>query len=108
MFRLNNQPLYPVWRLICERYRKERFNLQTTLFKEHEIEVQELWGQFLYWELFPHLLREDEFVRNVLRATDLIPCRMKHKSVSALIQHLEEMSLPFGPSMWDSSEIANE
>ena len=101
-------PLYPAWRVTCDRYRRERFNLQPSLFKEHGDEARELWGQFLYWELFPHLLREDEFVRNVLRATGLLPCRTQQQAASALSHHLEEMSLPFGRPIWDPADIENE
>ena len=89
-------PLYGAWEVICTRYRQERFDQQSSLFKDHKAESLELWGQFLHWELFPHLLQENEFVRNVLRAVGLLPCGSKHEAASALSHHLSEMSLPFG------------
>jgi hypothetical protein len=98
-------PLYPAWEVICERYRQERFDLQASLFKDHRVESLERWGQYLHWELFPHLLRENEFVRNVLRAAELLPCRSRDQAASALSHHLKEMSLPSGRPLWDPAEI---
>jgi hypothetical protein len=97
--------LFPAWEVICERYRRERFDQQPSLFKDHRVESLERWGQFLHWELFPHLLRENEFVRNVLRATGLLPCRSQQQATSALCGHIREMSLPFGRPPWDPAEI---
>ncbi len=98
-------PLFPAWDLICERYRRERFDPQATLFKEHGADVLERWGQFLHWELFPSLLRENEFVRNILRASGLLPCHSKDGSISAICHHITEMSLPSDRPPWDNAEI---
>ena len=97
--------LFPAWEVICARYRQERFDQQASLFKDHRVESLERWGQFLHWELFPHLLRENEFVRNVLRAAGLLPCGSKDQAASALSHHLKEMSLPSGRPLWDPAEI---
>ncbi|HLJ48970.1 MAG TPA: hypothetical protein VKU01_23300 [Bryobacteraceae bacterium] len=98
-------PLFPIWDLICERYRKERFDAQASLFKEHSQDVLERWGQFLHWELSPLFLRENEFVRNVLRAVDLLPCRSREQVVSAMYQYISDMSLPYQRPPWDSADI---
>ena len=98
-------PLFPAWEVICERYLKERFDQQPSLFKDHRVESLEHWGQFLHWELFPHLLRENEFVRNLLRATPLLPCHSHQQAACALSDHIREMSLPFGRPPWDPAEI---
>ena len=39
------------------------------------------WRGFLSEELFPHLLHQDDFVRNVLRTVGLAPCKSKQNSV---------------------------
>jgi hypothetical protein len=98
-------PLYPIWDLICERYRRERFDAQESLFREHSQDVLVRWGQFLHWELFPLFLRENEFVRNVLRAVGLLPCRSREQVVSAMYQYVSDMGLPYQRPPWDSSDI---
>ena len=90
----NLRPLFPAWNLICERYRNERYVPQLGLFREHKDEVLEDWGQFVYWELFPALVRENEFVRNVLRAIELLPCHSPDKAAAALVLYISEMELP--------------
>jgi hypothetical protein len=102
---LDLTPLCPIWNLICERYRNERFDPQESLFKEHSQDVLERWGQFLHWELFPLFLRENEFVRNVLRAVGLLPCRSREQVVSTMCQYVSDMSLPYHRPPWDSADI---
>lgn len=98
-------PLLPAWEVICKRYRDERFDPQTSLFKDHHAESIELWGRFLYQELFPDLVQENEFVRNVLRAVQLLPCQSPPEAASALSHYLKEMSLPFRQPPWDGVDI---
>ena len=97
--------LFPMWKELCNRYRAERFDAQAGLFKEHDSESLDKWGQFLYWHLFPELTRDDEFVRNVLRVTGLLPCRSKAQSADALTSRMREMALPFHKPAWESWEI---
>jgi hypothetical protein len=98
-------PLFPAWNVICERYRGERFNPQATLFKEHGANELERWGQYLHWHLFPTLLRENEFVRNVLRVTGLLPCNSVNDSAFTLCHHVREMHLPNERPVTDHGEI---
>lgn len=97
-------PLLPAWRLVCERYRDDRYDPQENLFQPHEAEVLERWGQFVYWSLLPSLLREDEFVRNVLRALELLPSRSPTQAADAVFHHIAEMNLPCGTGAWDYPE----
>jgi hypothetical protein len=97
-------PLLPAWHLICKRYREERFDAQAKLFQDQSTEALEGWGQFIQWELFPSLLREDEFVRNVLRVSLLLPCDSTAEAASAILHHVREMNLPYGEPAWDSTE----
>jgi hypothetical protein len=94
-------PLYPAWEAICKRYLRERFDEQAGLFQDHRAESIERWGQFIYWELFPVVLLDDEFVRNVLRAAGLLPCTSKYRAAAALSNHLQEMNLPFSRPIWE-------
>lgn len=102
---LDLTPLLPVWQLICERFRHERFDPQMPLFGHHNEEIVERWSQFLYGELFPILLREDECVRNVLRALELLPNQAPATAVAALCRHISEMNLSYGTPVWDSEEM---
>lgn len=99
------QPLVPAWDRICERYRNERYDPQVGLFRGHENEVLERWGQFVYGELFPALVREHEFVRNVLRAVELLPCHSPGKAAAALVHCISEMYLPNGIPISDPEDI---
>lgn len=96
--------LYPAWEMLSRRYRSELFDPQPGLFLDHGVESRRRWGVFLYEELFPHLLHENEFVRNTLRTVGLVPCKSKQKASSALCQYLEEMGLPFSATSWDWSD----
>jgi len=97
-------PLLPVWRLICERYRDDLYDPQASLFEDHRHEILERWRKFVHWELFPALLREDEFVRNVLRAVELLPSHSPAKAIDALLHHIAEIDLPCGVPPWDYPE----
>lgn len=99
------EPLCGVWEIICERYMREQFDPQSSVFKDHRTELLEKWVQLLHWKLFPHLLRENEFVRNVLRATGLLPCRSREGVEEALASHVREMALPFNPPALEAWEI---
>lgn len=95
------EPLQPAWEVICTRYRQEKFDLNPNFFTDHREDSLNRWRQFRYWELFPALVSDNECVRNVLRATGLLPTRSVDNASpiaagSALAHYLEEMSLPFG------------
>lgn len=98
-------PLLTVWDAVCERYRDERFDAQESLFEAHDAEVRREWSEFVHWKLFPRLLREDEFVRNVLRALRLLPCRDIADVVTALRCHVFEMTLPDDDPPRDFADI---
>jgi len=97
-------PLLPAWEVICERYRQERLEFQGQLFQDHASYVLERWSQFLYWELLPALLEDDEFVRNVLRVSMLLPCHSTEGAAAAICHQLSELHLPYGTPAWDSPE----
>ncbi|HEV3276301.1 MAG TPA: hypothetical protein VG860_05750 [Terriglobia bacterium] len=103
--RIDLTPLLPAWGLICQRYRQERFDAQGKLFEDQSRHALERWSHYLHWELFPSLVREDEFVRNVLRVSLLLPCRSTMDAASALCHQIAEMNLPYGTPMWDEADI---
>src|SRR5688572_7893313 len=61
-------PLLGAWSVICERYLRERFDPQPALLPDVMSDEPGRWSRFVHHELFPSLVRDDELVRNVLRA----------------------------------------
>lgn len=86
-------PLLPVWGTISRRYREELYDAQASLLEPHREEVPRRWWAYVHRELFPSLLRDDEFVRNVLRAIGLLPCRSRSDAIASLVLYVAEMSL---------------
>lgn len=97
-------PLFRFWHAVCDRYRSDRYDPQQGLFQDHEAAVVEQWGHFIYHELFPALYQEDEGVRNVLRAVELLPSRSASGAAEALVRYAEDMALPGDTPPWDPSE----
>lgn len=98
-------PLMHAWRCLCKRYRSEKYDPQQHLFCNNETELEEMWGKFVYHELVPQLLREDELIRNVLRAVGGLPCTSPDKAADAVYQHFLEMTFPTMPPPWAPEEI---
>lgn len=98
---LDLQPLMSIHAAICERYVEVFLSPQASLFANFEDEPDLRWGRYFHDVLVPHLLLEDVFVRNVLRAMMAIPCRNPQRSVDALVQHISEMTLPKTRPRWE-------
>jgi len=90
----NLTPLRPVWQMVCIRYREEQFSPQTDWLVGDEEQFVKPWSDFIYWRLFPVLLRSDRFVRNLLRAVGQLPCASVADAVAALMIEVTEMTLP--------------
>lgn len=101
---VNLEPLFPAWRVICDRYISEYYDPQMDLFTEPDTQVQMAWSSFIYHKLFPALVREDELVRNVLRALDGLPCQSPKEAADSVRHYVSEMSLPFTPPPWAPEE----
>lgn len=97
-------PLIPAWMLLCDRYMSELYDPQLGLFADPETEALTAWVQFVYQKLFAKLVREDELVRNVLRALGCLPCQSPEQSAVAVCQYLSEMTLPSAPPPWAPEE----
>jgi len=91
---VNLAPLIPSWDCICDRYLAERYDPQPTLFEDHDEQCKREWNEFVYWRLIPTLLRDDEFVRNVLRALGGLPCQSPPQAAASTRQYFQDMVLP--------------
>ena len=95
------RPLRPAWVHLCERYNTERVDFHPRLLNEFVDDVIQSWSKFVYHDLFPKLDQDDEFVRNVLRALDLIPSRSAENAAKFVYFYFDEMTLPDSPPPWD-------
>jgi hypothetical protein len=101
--KINLEPLFPLWQVICTRYRAELYDSQATLFEDRAAQVRNEWWTFVQ-RLFPILVESDEFVRNVLRAIGGLPCRSSKEAADALCQYVTEMTLPSLTPVWGAPE----
>ncbi len=86
--------LNPAWDCLCNRFMKERFDPQMLLFEDHDKAMKKSWGEFIYWEICPKLLEDDEVVRNILRASGGLPCKSKQNAGLFLYSYISEMTFP--------------
>lgn len=93
-------PLMNMYSVVCDRYTDAFYSPQAKLFANPADAQDEKWGRYFHHVLVPHLLLEDEFVRNVLRAMMAIPCKSPQLARDALVQHVSEMTLPETRPPW--------
>jgi len=93
-------PLMNMYSVICDRYTEIFFSHQENLFPNPSDAQDEKWSRYFYHVLVPHLLLENEFVRNVLRAMMVIPCKNHQLARVALVQYVSEMTLPESRPLW--------
>jgi hypothetical protein len=86
--------LLPAWYLLCNRYLNEIYSPQMGMFAEIEVEKADAWDRFVYNQLFPRLVRDDEFVRDILRVFGVLPCKSQSGAIEALQQYFREFALP--------------
>ncbi|MBU2548012.1 MAG: hypothetical protein KKB20_06370 [Proteobacteria bacterium] len=96
--------LIPAWRCLCERYLSERYDRQMTLFEDFYTHVQKDWECFVYHEVLPNLLLDDELVRNVLRAIGGLPSKSPEEAASMVHHYISELAFPGSPQPWDPEE----
>ncbi len=102
--RVDVSPLLGAWNVICERYLVERYNAQLALLPDLRIDEPVGWTRFMYYELFPSLVRDDELVRNILRALGVLPCTSPESAADAVHSSLLNMVLPSDPPPWAPEE----
>jgi len=100
-------PLLDPFSILAERYIEEYFSPQKNLFPALEQEQDVKWGHYYHQVLMPHLLANDDIVRNVLRAVRAIPSKKPQEAVIALKQHFIEMTFPEMPPPWAPENIFN-
>lgn len=93
-------PLMNMYSVLCDRYAATFFSPQCKLFPNPSDAQDEQWSRYFHHILVPHLLADDEFVRNALRAMMAIPCNNYQLAREAMVQHVSEMTLPETRPPW--------
>jgi hypothetical protein len=93
-------PLFPAWRVLCDRYLVELYDPQLRLFGNPETDAVYAWTEFVHRRLFERLVRDDELVRNVLRGLGGLPCRSPAQAVQGVFIYLSGMTLPNSAPAW--------
>tara|TARA_A100001391_G_scaffold65342_1_gene40931 strand:+ start:22000 stop:22479 length:480 start_codon:yes stop_codon:yes gene_type:complete len=97
-------PLLSPFSVLAERYVEHFFSPQAGLFPDPAEQQDERWNRYFYHVLVPHLVIEDEVVRNVLRAICALPCRQPDEAAMALTHYFSEMTLPESRPPWDPED----
>ena len=86
-------PLLPFWNTVCQRYMDELFDPQMELLSKTEPQLK-AFSEYIHWLLIPTLSEDDETVRNVLRAMQVLPCNSSETAVQSLVAYVTEMKQP--------------
>lgn len=99
-------PLINMFGVLCERYVAQLFTpyTQQVLSGLPDDDPDIKWRKYFHHVLVPHLIQDDEFVRNVLRATMTIPCKNPQLASEALVLRVSDMTLPETKPPWDYSD----
>lgn len=98
-------PLLRQFEVLTERYVDAFFSSQDALFPNPGDEQDVRWSRYFHHVLLPHLLQNDELVRNVLRAVRALPCNDSPGAASAVGQYFAEMTLPETAPTWGPEAI---
>lgn len=102
--RVDLSPLVPAWRVLCDRYLEEFYDPQRNLFSGEISEQLVDWSRFVYHRLLPQVVRDDELVRNVLRALGALPCKSSQEAAATLCHYFREVTLPSMEPPWEAQE----
>lgn len=85
---------------LTERYVEHFFSPQDNLFHTHMERQDEQWSKYFHQILVPHVLANDEAVRNILRAVRALPSKDPEKAALALSNYFKETTLPETWPVW--------
>lgn len=95
------KPMLYMYETICTRYVKEVYTPQIDLFESKD--PLEHWRRYYYHVLVPRLVARDDIVRNVLKATAMLPSKNADEAMIALDEiakncEIQENQFPMDPS----------
>lgn len=86
--------------VLAERYVEQFFSPQEDLPLEPGQQQDEKWDRYFHHVLLPHLLADDDAVRDVLRAVRALPSQEPAQAAAALRHLFTEMTLPETQPLW--------
>ena len=93
--RIDLRPLHEIWPLICVKYNRDIYDAQGELFMGNPA-PENLFANYIHWRLWPALTEENEFVCNVLRTIDLLPCDNLKEAIYSLRINVYEHPMDTG------------
>lgn len=97
-------PLLPFYQSLCERYIENFFSPQLDLIDLIKEGADQKWEQYFFWVLVPDLLRQDDLVRNILKAVGLLSCSDPNRASQSLTYYADEIVLPGVESAWQAPD----
>jgi hypothetical protein len=97
-------PLLAPFSILTERYVENFFNPQDNLFHDLLERQDEQWSKYFYQILVPHILSNDEAVRNILRCVGALPCRQPEQASAAIKHYFSVTTLPETFPLWSPDE----
>jgi hypothetical protein len=100
-------PLLSPYIVLAERYLDCYFSPQDDLFHGPREMQDEKWAKYFHHVLVPHLIDNDEVVRNVLRAVQALPSKRPEDAAVALGHFFGETALPETSPLWALDAIVD-
>ena len=97
---INIRPLRRSYRTLAARYVDSFYSPQMKLFPLPGETQDEQWSRYWYHYLVPDLVENDDVVRDVLRALQVLPCKNIEAAVFEIEQYCTEFDMPEIKSYW--------
>ena len=97
---VDHKPLLHPFAVLTERYVEQFFSPQGDLPLGPGQRQGEKWERYFHHILLPHLLADDNVVRDVLRTVRALPGREPAQAALALRHIFTEMTLPKSQPLW--------
>lgn len=101
---VDHEPLLEPFAVLSERYVDRFFSPQGDLAIEPGQRQDEKWHRYFHHVLVPHLLSNNDVVRDILRAVRALPSRRLEQTSSRLGHYFAEMTLPETRPLWAPEE----
>lgn len=92
--------------VLCARYRETLYTPQRQLFDQASNSPDELWANYYYRILLPHVLQDNSLVRNTLRCVGGLPTEDVRMTQEAILQYFTELPLPDTAPPWAPEEAS--
>jgi len=91
--RINLFPIQNIWEPVCIKYNRYHSGEQGDIFIGMDA-PEILFSNYIHWKLWPALTEDNEFVRNILRAVDILISTDPSGAAEALKIMIENHRMP--------------